>query len=238
MSGRHRQQRRRWVQVVGVAALAVLVPVAVYSAVVLSPASNGAAPLPGPAGPVAGPAQADTGGGPGVLDRTVAVEKVVDGDSFVIEGGTTVRVLAADSCEGRTDAGPRGRADAATVLDGATVTLRREPTGRNDADRDGRLLRYVEVPGVGDLGEFMIKKPHTGVYTGFNDASADYLARLRDLDTDGRRCVDRLPDPAAEPEVAYPDCAAATTAGAAPIYAGDPGYTAKLDGNEDGVACE
>lgn len=223
--------------VVCIVAVALLVPAAVYTAATLSsgtsPASNDAAPAPAPA-----PAPADTRGGPGVFERTVTVARVVDGDSFVIDGGRTVRVLAADSCESRTDAGPAGRVDAAKVLDGATVSLRREPAARNDTDRDGRLLRYVEVPGLGDLGEFMVQKRHTAVYTGFNDASPDYLARLRDLDRDGRRCVNRLPDPAARPAVAYPDCAAATAAGAAAIYAGDPGYTAKLDGNGDGVACE
>lgn len=37
---------------------------------------------------------------------------------------------------------------------------------------------------------------------------------------------------------AYPNCAAARAAGAAPIYAGQPGYSAKLDRDGDGVACE
>ncbi|OFB43736.1 hypothetical protein BA059_03190 [Mycolicibacterium sp. (ex Dasyatis americana)] len=37
---------------------------------------------------------------------------------------------------------------------------------------------------------------------------------------------------------AYPNCAAARAAGAAPIYAGQPGYSSKLDRDGDGVACE
>lgn len=37
---------------------------------------------------------------------------------------------------------------------------------------------------------------------------------------------------------AYPNCAAARAAGAAPIYAGQPGYSGKLDRDGDGVACE
>ncbi len=36
----------------------------------------------------------------------------------------------------------------------------------------------------------------------------------------------------------YPNCAAARSAGAAPLYAGSPGYRAKLDRDGDGVACE
>ncbi|MGV0745443.1 excalibur calcium-binding domain-containing protein [Mycolicibacterium sp. XJ870] len=37
---------------------------------------------------------------------------------------------------------------------------------------------------------------------------------------------------------AYPNCAAARAAGVAPLYAGQPGYSSKLDRDGDGVACE
>lgn len=41
------------------------------------------------------------------------------------------------------------------------------------------------------------------------------------------------------PESAYyPNCTAARAAGAAPIYRGQPGYSAKLDRDGDGIACE
>lgn len=46
------------------------------------------------------------------------------------------------------------------------------------------------------------------------------------------------PLPLAQPEVYYPNCAAARAAGAAPLYAGEPGYRRKLDRDGDGVACE
>lgn len=36
----------------------------------------------------------------------------------------------------------------------------------------------------------------------------------------------------------YPNCDAARSAGVAPIYAGEPGYREKLDGDGDGIACE
>ncbi|WP_211440492.1 excalibur calcium-binding domain-containing protein [Corynebacterium glutamicum] len=52
-----------------------------------------------------------------------------------------------------------------------------------------------------------------------------------------------IPDPA--PAVApapsrtyYANCAAVRAAGAAPIYAGSPGYSSKLDRDGDGIACE
>ncbi|MBF6094956.1 GmrSD restriction endonuclease domain-containing protein [Nocardia cyriacigeorgica] len=51
------------------------------------------------------------------------------------------------------------------------------------------------------------------------------------------------PDPPIAPpptqaRVSYPNCAAARAAGAAPLHRGDPGYSAKLDRDNDGVACE
>ena len=53
-----------------------------------------------------------------------------------------------------------------------------------------------------------------------------------------------IPPPAALPTTAvgasvyYPDCAAARRAGAAPLYAGQPGYRPGLDRDGDGIACE
>jgi len=38
--------------------------------------------------------------------------------------------------------------------------------------------------------------------------------------------------------VYYPNCTAARAAGAAPIYAGSPGYRPEMDGDGDGIACE
>jgi hypothetical protein len=36
----------------------------------------------------------------------------------------------------------------------------------------------------------------------------------------------------------YANCSAARAAGAAPLYAGQPGYSSSLDRDGDGVACE
>jgi len=48
------------------------------------------------------------------------------------------------------------------------------------------------------------------------------------------------PQPAAAPAPSayYANCDAARAAGAAPLYAGQPGYSTKLDRDKDGVACE
>jgi hypothetical protein len=46
------------------------------------------------------------------------------------------------------------------------------------------------------------------------------------------------PIPTSADNVYYPNCDAARAAGAAPIYRGQPGYSARLDRDGDGVACE
>jgi hypothetical protein len=46
------------------------------------------------------------------------------------------------------------------------------------------------------------------------------------------------PLPSSGSSVYYPNCKAARAAGAAPIYAGQPGYRSGLDRDGDGVACE
>lgn len=47
-----------------------------------------------------------------------------------------------------------------------------------------------------------------------------------------------VPAPAPPAAAYYANCAAAKAAGAAPLYAGEPGYRAALDRDKDGVACE
>lgn len=39
-------------------------------------------------------------------------------------------------------------------------------------------------------------------------------------------------------DVVFANCAAARAAGAAPLYAGQPGYRPQMDGDKDGIACE
>lgn len=44
--------------------------------------------------------------------------------------------------------------------------------------------------------------------------------------------------PAGGSSWSYPNCRAARAAGAAPLYAGQPGYGAHMDSDGDGIACE
>lgn len=127
----------------------------------------------------------------------VVVARVIDGDTFELADGRRVRVLGIDSCEAGTPGGRRATERAETLLIGAgVVTVTREPGV--GTDRYGRELRYVQTDGI-DLGESMVVFDHTGVYSGRNDASDEYLARLRDLDrATGRDCAGR-PAPAYVP---------------------------------------
>lgn len=46
------------------------------------------------------------------------------------------------------------------------------------------------------------------------------------------------PLPVASAGWSYRNCAQARAAGAAPLYAGQPGYSPHMDGDADGIACE
>lgn len=127
--------------------------------------------------------------GPGfnVDEANLAVTRVIDGDTFEVTGGRRVRVLGIDSCEMSTAGGREAKETAEILLAGSQVVLTAQP-GAPDKDRYGRLLRYVMV-GSSDFGRSMVIYSHTGVYAGKNDASPEYVAELRNFDSDGRDCA-------------------------------------------------
>lgn len=54
-----------------------------------------------------------------------------------------------------------------------------------------------------------------------------------------RQAAQQTPAPlVSTPSAYYPNCSAARAAGVTPLYAGDPGYSRKLDRDGDGIACE
>ncbi len=71
--------------------------------------------------------------------RPRVVEKVVDGDTFTVRGGTRVRLFGVDAPETNTEAGERARAYLAGLLEGGTVRLHIVNT-----DRFGRYVAIVE----------------------------------------------------------------------------------------------
>ena len=44
--------------------------------------------------------------------------------------------------------------------------------------------------------------------------------------------------PVVEQSIHYSGCNEVRAAGKAPIYAGEPGYSSDMDGDDDGIACE
>lgn len=97
-----------------------------------------------------------------VAPDVVTVTTVVDGDTFGVSDGRTVRVPGIDSCEAGTDAGRDATASATSYLPGKPVTLPAEPGA--DKDPYGRVLRYARMPDGEDFGKVMAPATHTGVY--------------------------------------------------------------------------
>jgi hypothetical protein len=176
------------------------------------------------------------------------VTDVVDGDTLDISTGERVRIIGIDTPE-RGDCG----FDAATdhlrsLVAGKTVSL--VPGARDDIDRYGRLLRYVDTSDGIDVGlaqiqaDMAISRYDSRDGYGRHDREATYVAA-----DDGRiaGCATAPGQPAAPAPVApsagggdvhYQNCDAVRAAGAAPLLAGQPGYSTRLDRDGDGVACE
>ncbi|WP_258373070.1 excalibur calcium-binding domain-containing protein, partial [Modestobacter versicolor] len=114
------------------------------------------------------------------------------------------------------------------------------------------LLPQPEVPGLPDLTELASLDP--GLVTGLLDPTAlqglldpavlpAFLACLGNaigLPAPGVGPTP-VPTPGTQPAlqpVGYQNCDAARAAGAAPVYAGQPGYRPELDADGDGIGCE
>ncbi|WP_226353771.1 thermonuclease family protein [Pseudonocardia sp. ICBG601] len=133
---------------------------------------------------------------PTVTGEQVTVSRVIDGDTFELTDGRTIRVLGIDSCEIGTVEGDYAKSSAESDLTNTTypVTLTEEPGV--DTDPYGRHLRYVQAGyNQEDFGLEMVRWDHTGVYQGRNDASPGYVAQLyaKDLEyasnpPSGREC--------------------------------------------------
>lgn len=104
--------------------------------------------------------------------RRYAVLDVVDGDTVEVayRGGESVRVIGIDTPETvhpnvpEECWGQAASSAAERLLSGKRVSLVFDPRqGRRDSF--GRLLAYIEAPGVGDFGLQMIRRGHAAEYT-------------------------------------------------------------------------
>lgn len=88
-------------------------------------------------------------------------------------------------------------------------------------------------------------RPDTEATSSTEDAVAAMEVQADALDAAADEPQHDIPAPIAAayqeqatPEVYYANCSAARAAGAAPVYAGEPGYAPKLDRDGDGIGCE
>jgi micrococcal nuclease len=104
--------------------------------------------------------------------RRFTVLDVVDGDTVRVDyrGGVSVRVIGIDTPETVSpsvpdECGGQAASNAARkLLTGKSVTMAFDPT-QDRADRYGRPLVYLGVPGVGDFGRAMVQRGHAAEYT-------------------------------------------------------------------------
>ena len=190
----------------------------------------------------------------------LTVARVVDGDTVEMSDGTTVRLIGIDTPErGECGFDEATFALASMVLDQPVTLL---GGTRDDVDRYGRLLRYVDLVDATDAGETMIAEGFAiarydsrdgyGRHTREDDyLAADFVSPPAvgcEVPAPASPAPAAAPSPApapaavpAPPPVAnasYKNCDAVRAAGAAPIHAGDPGWAPKFDRDGDGVGCE
>lgn len=121
-----------------------------------------------------------------------AVDRMVDGDTIVvvIDGESTkVRLLGIDTPEtvdprkGVECFGKEASAYLALMLEGKHVSLIADET-QDDADRYGRLLRYVVLPDGTDVNGAMIENGYAFEYT--YDVPYRLQAKYQSLEDDAR----------------------------------------------------
>jgi endonuclease YncB( thermonuclease family) len=184
---------------------------------------------------------------PMVAVSTVVVTQVIDGDTIVIDTGEHVRLIGIDTPEAGHCGSDTATRNLRNLVYAKAVVL--TAGARDDVDKYGRLLRYVELPDGTDAGLAQI---HAGLAIarydsrdgyGYHDREDQYVAADTGADV---QCIASAPSssnatassstPSGE-SVYYANCDAARAAGAAPLHRGEPGYRAALDGDHDGVAC-
>ena len=190
---------------------------------------------------------------------------VVDGDTLMMTG-YTFRLHGIDAPEAAQTCTRSGEtwacgkdADAALrrLVDGKPVECE-----QRDLDVYRRVVAVCRVGKI-DLGLAMIE---SGLAVSLSNAPPQYVDaedRMKGLRIGMWGSTFEMPDawraknqkPPARPQsvkrtppamarsvrpsgVYYRNCAAAWAAGAAPLYAGQPGYRVEMDGDRDGIACE
>jgi endonuclease YncB( thermonuclease family) len=176
------------------------------------------------------------------------VTRVVDGDTVEVSTGAKIRLIGIDTPEvGQCGYGPAAqRLQALVAGQGVTLT----PGARDDMDRYGRLLRYLDVAGA-DAGYTLVQE---GLAIARYDSRDGYGRHARqDLyvaaDTVSASVCAAPAAPVAPAAPAAPaaggtdpdfgTCKAAKANGYGPYYQGtDPEYNWYRDADSDGIVCE
>jgi micrococcal nuclease len=177
----------------------------------------------------------------------LTIVNVVDGDTVDLSTGERVRIIGIDTPE-RGACGFEEASDAlVAMLGGQAVVV--TPGARDDVDKYGRILLYIDAAGV-DVGLSLIQQ---GLATARYDSRDGYGHHSREelyvaadaaspsicappTQASSKAADTTAPAPAAS--AYYANCAAARAAGVAPLHEGEPGYRSGLDRDHDGVACE
>jgi len=124
--------------------------------------------------------------------RSAVVERVVDGDTLVLEGGERVRLIGVDTPESVHPRKPveyfgkEASAFTKKLAEGKRVRLERDPTG-DTRDRYGRALAHVYLPDGRHLNLELIRQGYGFAYTRFPFSMMDaFRAAEREAREQGR----------------------------------------------------
>lgn len=106
----------------------------------------------------------------------------------------------------------------------------------NKSYRCAYVSRIVEVKAT--YGLWVTQAEHDAIARILTNCGAPAAAPTSPLETSEYLPSPPEPVPNSGSSVYYPNCTAARAAGAAPLYAGQPGYRSELDRDGDGAACE
>jgi micrococcal nuclease len=212
--------------------LRIRIPLLVSAAVV---ALAACAPVPG----APGLGSLNTSG------STSTVQRVIDGDTFVLADGRHVRLAGINAPEVDACFGPQATGALRAAVEGKAVRL--ELGEKAATDIYGRTLAYVWRGSVlenealvraGDAREQYYgdnAKYRARYLTAQAQAQAAHLGLWGACPTSG---TGGTAPASGSGSVYYANCAAVRTAGKAPLLRGQPGYRDALDGDHDGIACE